>query len=97
MAPHRLSMAQRLHSRLSRAVQSRHRQPSSRKTGTRSWRSAWITPPSPAPGTGNVPLGLLQYYTGLPTVLTGSTRSNSGVLTAGAGGTQPTFVDVNAG
>ncbi len=45
-------------------------------------------------GTNNVPQGLLNY-TGLPTLLTGSTRNNAGVVTAGAGGTQPTYVDLN--
>ncbi len=45
-------------------------------------------------GTNNIPLGL-QNYTGLSTILTGSTRASSGAVTAGAGGTQPTYVDIN--
>jgi len=45
-------------------------------------------------GTGNVPLGL-QNYTGLATVLTGSTRAANGTVTAGAGGVPPTYVDLN--
>ena len=46
------------------------------------------------PGTNGTPLGLLGQ-TGLTSILTGTTRSASGAVTAGAGGVPLSYVDCN--
>ena len=45
-------------------------------------------------GASGVPLGLLNQ-TGLPAVLSGTTRASNGTVTAGTGGVPMTFVDYN--
>lgn len=45
-------------------------------------------------GSGNVPLGLLNQ-SGLPAIISGTTRAANGTVTAGAGGVPLTYVDCN--